>query len=514
MHDNTPFAAAYVAEHMRQPVYFNHAVHRLAKQFPQAIWLEAGSNSTITSMANKALGMPEISVFQSVNVTSNSSALQQLANATLNLWKAGLRFSFWPHSRRQTYQYAPMILPPYQFEKHRHWLEFKPPVERIDSDKSASDSTSRLETESSPTSVYTHLNSGDYDGNLCRFRINTQMKEFTDVLSEHILRKTAQFCPATYLIDLAIQAITSVRSDLSESKGLHSQIYNIVNQSPIIKISARSLYLDFEYLDTSAKTWNFKFFSELPGADETVHMTGQVLFQPFDDPRACVEFSRLERLVPYQRYIQAVKDSDEAEEIIQGQSIYNVMSGIIDYGEKFRGVRKLVGRRRESAGRVAQKRYVVSVFYCFLFETFRRPSVCLENCGVQHTNITKDNELATLTVRLFSSVESRLDFALGEIFTQVGGIWANCMARDRNTTDDIVYIISGMEQWMRSPELLRRMSKEGSLGCDPETEWHVLAQHKSTNPVDSFLTDIFVFDPTSGSLEEVILGIRYTPVSM
>lgn len=132
----------------------------------------------------------------------------------------------------------------------------------------------------------------------------------------------------------------------------------------------------------------------------------------------------------------------------------------------------------------------------------------------QHSSITKDIKSAILTLRLFSSGETWLDFAFGETFTQVGGIWANCMARDRNTTDDTVYIVSGMEQWMKSPELLRRMSKSGSVGHDLEKEWHVLAQHKRTNPVDSFITDIFVFDSTSGSLEEVILGIRYTPVSM
>ena len=32
-----PLSAAYIAEHMRQPVYFDHAVQRLAKQYPEAI---------------------------------------------------------------------------------------------------------------------------------------------------------------------------------------------------------------------------------------------------------------------------------------------------------------------------------------------------------------------------------------------------------------------------------------------------------------------------------------------
>ena len=88
------------------------------------------------------------------------------------------------------------------------------------------------------------------------------------------------------------------------------------------------------------------------------------------------------------------------------------------------------------------------------------------------------------------------------------------MARDRRVADDIVYIISGMEQWMRSPAELRRMSDGDFDSLDQEKEWHILAQHKHTSPGESFITDIFVFDSVSGSLEEVLLGIRYTPVSM
>ena len=80
--------------------------------------------------------------------------------------------------------------------------------------------------------------------------------------------------------------------------------------------------------------------------------------------------------------------------------------------------------------------------------------------------------------------------------------------------DDTVYIISGMEQWMRSPAVLRRMSDRDSDSLDQEKEWHVLAQHKRTSPGESFITDIFVFDSASGSLEEVLLGVQYTPVSM
>ncbi|KDN68948.1 putative beta-ketoacyl synthase domain-containing protein [Colletotrichum sublineola] len=471
-HEAGTLSASYVAEHMREPVYFNQAVQRLAKQFPQAIWLEAGSNSTITSMAGKALGMPLGSVFQPVNitgtVTGTTSGLQRLANASMSLWKAGLRVHFWPHSQRQTNQYAFVMLPPYQFEKHRQWLEFKPAVKLLSGDDFASNSTARPDLRPPPASVFTHLTSGDYGEKRCSFRINTQMKEFTDVLSGHTMRKTAPACPVTYLIDLAIQAITSVRSELSGGKGLHPQIFNVVNQALIFMDSSKAVNLDLESLDMKSNIWGFKFSNALFGADETVYMSGQLLFQQADEPRACFEFNRIERLVTHERYLKAMENSDDADDVVQGQSVYNLMSGIIDYSTKFRGVQKLVGQPSESAGKVVKRR----------------------------------------------SGETWLDFSLGESFTQVGGIWANCMARDRSRSGDAVYIITAMEQWMRSPELLPKISKGDFVGHDSEREWHVLAQHKRTNSVDSFITDLFVFDSISGSLEEVILGVRYTPVSI
>lgn len=344
---------------MRQPVYFNHAVQRLAKEFPEAIWLEAGSNSTITTMASKALGMPEKSSFQPVNVTSSSPALQQLANATMNLWKAGLRVSFWPHSRAQTYQYKPILLPPYQFEKHRQWLDFKPPLKQITSEEVQSDKTGRAEVEAPPLSLYNLLKYRDNDENRCRFQINTQLKAYTDIVSKYIMAKMVHSCPATFEIDLAIQAITSIRPEIAQGTNLHPQIYNIVNHCPIFMDMSKILLLDFERHGTNS--WNFEFISKSEGGDETANMSGQLYFQLPDEPRSCLEFSRLERLVTHERCLRAMESSDDAEEVIQGHIIYKIVSDIINYGPKFRGLRKLVGRPKESAGKVIQKRYVTTL---------------------------------------------------------------------------------------------------------------------------------------------------------
>ena len=147
---NNGFTSRYVADHLREPVYFDHAVRRLASKYPSAVFLEAGSNSTVTVMASRALSSNEAGAgsqakFQSVDITfitgrgngnakgSSNKGMQALTHVTLTLWKYGLnKLVFWPHHRNQTYEYTPVILPPYQFDKSRHWLDMKAPPRAVE----------------------------------------------------------------------------------------------------------------------------------------------------------------------------------------------------------------------------------------------------------------------------------------------------------------------------------------------------------------------------------------------
>lgn len=465
-----PTDASYVADHMKDPVYWYQAVERLAKKYPEAIWLEAGSNSTITSMASKALGMPKSATFQQVNVTSDSKSLQNLVDATMGLWKAGVHVSFWPHSRAQTHEYAPIMLPPYQFEKNRHWLDFKPPLKQIVSETQPSDKTVEGGIVP-PTGPYTFVGYKDTKTKKeSRFLINTTVKKYADIVSGHVLAKAAPVFPAPFAVDLALQAVTSVCPELADiNNKLQPRVYDLLNLSPLLRTDPpRTVFLDFERRDDNAtgaeSSWIFKFVSKLgETGEETLHIRGQLSFQYREDSRLHTEFNRLGRFVTHERCLRALGSNDGSEDVIQGRSIYKVGDDLVHYGDRFRGLQKLVGRPNESAGRLARRR---------------------------------------------SGDASIFDPALVDVFDQVGSIWANCMARDRPTTDDSsVYLVSEMEQWIKSPD------PEGSRNFDNQEEWDILAQHKRLDSGD-FLTDIFVFDSASGSLEEVILGIRYKAVPM
>ena len=439
----------YVAEHMRFPVYFNQAVQRLAKQFPSCVWLEAGSNSTVTSMASRALGSPAVSHFQSLNITSDN-ALDNLTDATVSLWKAGVKVSFWQHHFSQTHNYKHLLLPPYQFDKARHWLELKKPITAV-AEKAKQPET---HVETLPEGLLTFVRYLDNTDRCAQFRVNTMIPKYKRLVSGHVVAETAPICPATVQVDLAIEGIRSIRPGLLDS-GHEPQVQGVENQSPICIDPDRSVWLEVTALGRDGHTWDFKMIStgSQKGSLTTTHTTGNVVFCATNDLQIQLEFARYERLVGHRRCSDILQCTD-ADDVIQGRNIYKTFAEIVDYGHDYRGLKKLVGRGTESAGHVV-KSY---------------------------------------------NQETWLDAHLSDCFCQVGGIWVNCMT-DRAPTD--IFIANGIEKWARSPKLRQVDSR-------PDT-WDVFAYHHQSSD-KAYLTDIFIFSGTTGALMEVILGINYVKI--
>ncbi|KAL8907697.1 MAG: hypothetical protein Q9207_001266 [Kuettlingeria erythrocarpa] len=444
-----------VAEHMRQPVYFDHAVQRLHKQYPSSLWLEASSNATITTMASRALGSPKDCHFQPVNLSGSGKALQHLVDTTMSLWKAGLRLMYWAHSAAQTFEYAPLLLPPYQFDKQQHWMELRPPPKAAAAVAQGSQSQA-LAKEELPTKLYTFVGFQDGKQSHARFRINTMIQEYQDIVRGHVIAQTAPICPATVQVDIAIEALFSLHPRLAVSH-LLPQIRNVVNEAPICVDPSRFLWIDFEAIEANDSTWSWRIFSNGPAsAAATTHTAGEITFRSINDSTYQLEFGRYERLVEHARCVRLLEGND-VDDIVQGRSIYKYFSEVVDYGERYHGLQRLVGKGNESAGRAVKKH----------------------------------------------SGESWLDPFLGDCFSQVGGIWVNCMA-DQSAGD--MYIANGFELWARSPKLCK-LTQDCPAGL-----WHIYAHHNRAASGNAFLSDIFVFNASTGSLHEVILGINYTKV--
>ncbi len=438
----------YFADHMRTPVYFNHAMQRLAKRFPDGIWLEAGSNSTITNMASRALSSPGGNLFQSINIT-NDNSWDNLTDATLNLWREGVDVSFWAHHNVQSRSYVQMLLPPYQFEQARHWLELKKPSQK------AASSPAQVEpqVEKIPETLVTFVGYQDKDQRCARFRVNTMIPEYERLMMGHVVAHTAPICPATVQVDLAIEG---VRSLLPSGSQLQPQIQGMQNEAPICTDRSLSVWLDLEASVHEGNNWGFRISSTNPQKPSvnTTHTKGVILVRPTDDLQTKLDFARHERLTGHRRCTEMLNSLD-ATDIIQGRSIYKTFSEVVDYDEQYQGLERVVGKGQASAGRVVKK----------------------------------------------YNPKTWFDAHLSDTFCQVVGIWINCMT-DKAPTD--LYIAKGIENWVRSPKLDHQILR-------PEA-YDVLACHQGSIDT-GFVTDVFVFHPITGELLEVVLGISFVKVA-
>ncbi|RMZ66368.1 polyketide synthase [Pyrenophora seminiperda CCB06] len=448
------YDADFVANHLQNPVCFSHAVARLAKKYPSAIWLEAGSNATITSMASKALNAPPAHHFQAINLSTAQGGLQRLLDSTAQLWKAGLRVAYWGHSKAQTAEYNPILLPPYQFEKKKHWLEHKEPPKTVAS--VCDHAVVETGEKELPTKLYTFTGYQDSKQRLARFRVNTMIPRYEQIVAGHTIAGAASICPATVQIDVTIEAIRSLEKELAENN-VQPQINNVLNRVPVCVDPSRSVWLDLEALNANRTVWSWKWTSTgISGAAPTTHVTGELHFRSSNDLQYQSEFSRYERLVSHSRCVQALYSKD-ADEVLQGQrSIYRIFAPIVDYSPMYFGVRRVVGQDSVSAGLVVK----------------------------QHGG------------------DCWLDAFYADALCQVAGIWVNCMM-DGDEKD--MWIANGVEHWLRAPA--------ANIQSSSSTKWHVFCQHSRSADGNSVLSDIFIFDASSGALTEVIMGVKYAKVA-
>ena len=441
---------SFIATHLRKPVYFNHAIQRLSQRYPSCIWLEAGSNSTVTTMASRALGSPSSSYFQPVNITSNG-AFQFLTDATTSLWREGLRMSFWAHHAVQTTDYSPLLLPPYQFEKSKHWMELKKPQ------KAVGELVVQPQALEVPKGLSTFVGYKGTRNRNARFRVNTMTEKYQGYVSAHVIAQSAPICPSTFQLVIAIDALMSLAAD-SKNSGLYPELHGMDSHAPMCMDASRFIWLDAERNEDNPLMWDWKMTSNNAdggASSATLHVSGRIAFRHTDDTAYQNDFARYERLVGRQRCSNLL-DGNEADGVIQGsRNIYKAFAEIVLYKDAvYKGLHKIAGKDNESAGRIIKR----------------------------HKG------------------ETWLDLGLADSFCQVAGIFLNSMT---DKPDNDMYISDRIDGWIRSPKVL--------IDSQPEV-WEVFACHHRPSDKEC-ISDVFVFDPLHGQLLEVILGIHYVRVS-
>jgi thioester reductase-like protein len=405
--------SSVIADHLRQPVHFGAAVQRLASRYDSAVWLEAGSNSTVTSLARKALETSAAGhSFHALNITS-SGALGNLITTTIGLWKDHIPCEFFGHHARQAKEYSHLFLPPYQFEKSRHWMKNKP-LPAADREEYAKKDDPQNEDPLFSCSGYV-----DSDRRAMRYSIHTNHPRYIAAVSGHVAAKTAPIAPASVLLDYAVELLRS----LPEGMDKVPCVWDVGSDAPLLLDSNRDVWIELLKEMGSRSTWELRFLSEATKAKaprRLLHCTARITMHDASDGILQAEFARYARLVSHRKCVELLSDPN-VDDILQGRNVYRAFAEIVEYSDAYRGVQKLVGKGNESAGCVLKS----------------------------YSGITW------------------ADAFLCDSFSQCGGFWVNCMT-DRDQGE--IYVASGMEKWVRTPLFADMASARPST-------WHVWAHH-------------------------------------
>lgn len=386
------FAVGKMVQHTREPVYFADAVERITSRLPSAIWLEAGSSTPIIAMTRRVTTLKpgRSDVFIPIEL-GNSDAITHLAKAACQLWTAGSSAQHWLFHPSSRYRYKNLNLPPYQFEKSRHWIENKPRSEPT--------------TKEAP-SLVTLLNKDGATTGEHLFAVDTTNDIFELAARGHAVTGQS-LCPASMYIELAARCVMVLqRTDNKQEAQTLPHIEGLTMSAPLGLGVGTAVFLRLR--KTGPETWEFALFSRPSlqhdpvnlGAKETEHAKGSI--SSFAAGEAVVErqLKLLQRSSTHR--IQKLPSATG----INGAMVYGLFSDVVEYASYYRGVQSVSASENEAVGHVTSPTDKLSCMDA---------SVC--------DLISLDN------------------------FLQVAGIHVNCLSK-RN--DDQVFMCTAVEEMIFS----------------------------------------------------------------
>ena len=448
-------SAKLIRAHTREPVFFGQAVRRLDTRFGPCTWLEAGSDSSVTNMVRRAIGQSSATANSFVPLQLNKpNATDFIVDATVTLWNAGHQVQLWDFHRSQRLQYNHISLPPYTWEKSKHWLELDASVALNPNDKIRPYPATNPMPQAKPPPVLLQLESVDSCGH--HFAIDTSSEEYQTMV-EDLTSFNSPVCPSSLYVELVSRAVRIA----DESKGgellsiQKLQIYSSLSLGPPPTIGLN--------LQRHVHSWNFRIASTDAietgpnPPQEMRYAEGTVLLKAADESLD-EEFSRYERLIGHDKIVSVADDS--RSESLRGNVMYTMLARAIRYPEWYRGIRSIAAIDSRIVAKVAKPSRV--------------PKIISENTTTQ--------------------------LPILESFLQVASLHANCLVERMG---EEVFQFSGADylQWAPGFELC----PDDQSG---EISWDIVA-YPSAN-VGKAAYDIFVYNAVTARLVLLMLGVHFT----
>ena len=451
--DWSEITAEKIVQHTRMPVYFADAVRSVEQQMKgPIIWLEAGSGSPVIPMVRRAV-YSQSSDNQHVYIPTslqNSDAPINLVKATCRLWSSSVKAQFWPFHRSQRSSYNWINLPPYQFAKISHWLDYKPALSdwetpTVDSARSTSEFTELVRLVPEKTTQSEAL-----------FEINPRNELYQLSTKGHeVVDQT--LCPAS----LYVEFILTASRMLTDAKAtFETRICDLAMSSPLVLDPVGRVFLRLVGKESQRASWDFSIFShyEQERDDPIIHSSGSVTISEPNTPSAMNRFQSLKSLIL--RRCNEI-ESSSASIGFKGPTVYKAMRPVVTYLDYYHGIRDIYSLDTEAVARVTL------------------PPLRPSNLGTTFC-----------------------DPVLTDSFTQVSGILANCFALEDDGEMWVCNFIGDITFTQRFIETARK-----------EQSWIAYAKYEKPSP-KRLQCDIFAFEPESGHLVFNITSIAFQKVSI
>nr|BCD52390.1 polyketide synthase SptM [Aspergillus sp.] len=330
--------AAQLVTHTRQPVYFESAVRRIANRYPTgAVWLEAGSASPVIPMIRRVVeSSPNNHVYQPIDIRP-PQAIANLSKATSGLWSNGTHVQFWPFHKSQSNCYNSINLPPYQFTKTRHWIDYDP----------LAFMPSSAPKDAGPEEAKKLVQLLKQQSGECLFTINTKDLLYQTCTKGHAV-VNQNLCPASLYLEMVISAASHVCPVELSSTMPHVQ--NLCILAPLVLNPQGELQLRLSQQNGEKDQWTFSLFTQ-QGQTSTVHATGTIWLHAITNSSAIVSrFRSLNRLMIPSRP-DSIENSPRSSGL-KGAAIYQSFRRVVNYAEYYRGVENVFALTNEATGQV------------------------------------------------------------------------------------------------------------------------------------------------------------------
>ncbi|KAF2792078.1 BcPKS16, polyketide synthase [Melanomma pulvis-pyrius CBS 109.77] len=331
--------------HARDPVYFNDAVKRIEQRLGSCIWVEAGLDTPIISMARRACSNQGVHALLEINTRRVENPLDCIGNAISLCWQHGISLSHWAFLSARESPCRQIWLPPYQFDSHQHWIKHVDRAMEAHQLLTAhSQQSATVPAIAPPRLVVRKCNrdprSSSSSGN-GEYSINTVCERYQKVVRGHAVLGNP-LCPAPLYMECASMALYDMLGHFDVDC---LTFQDLQFHAPLGSDLARTVDLYLEEAPPEPATWKFAVRSTSPKST-----TGPVLH--------CMGTAYIganTSLSTYGRLAQGLIDNIQASpttERLMPWRAYSLFSKVMLYAPFFKGITSLTLARTEALATV------------------------------------------------------------------------------------------------------------------------------------------------------------------